>query len=189
MLSRQLKITFVVGILPMVCAIVLHFVLRLYRAPTDEEIDILSQFFATFASTILTFFIGALLFDYQVEKTDAKRCQQLKLLLVTELSETLEVLDSANAVEVPLPDGTSTEVVPAHVQPVILEQAIRDGFFDPPHAEAAARLTSKMRGYGAKTANLFSILSIKHPTLHAIREIEETRRAIVEDARSLRERL
>ncbi len=78
--------------------VLLHFVFRVYRTPTDEELEILGTFFATFASTILTVFIGALLFGYQIERTDAKRIRQLKLLLVTELSETLEALDPANAV-------------------------------------------------------------------------------------------
>ncbi len=186
-----------VGTLLVVSAIVLHYVFRLYRAPTDAEFDVLGTFFATFASTILTFFIGALLFDYQVEKTDAKRFRQLKLLLDMELSTTLETLDPSNAVEVQLPDNSSTEVVITHVQPVILEQAIRDGFFDPPHAETAIRLSEKMRVYGAKTASLFSILSVRTApdsgferlALHAIRDAEKTRRGIVKDAQSLIEHL
>lgn len=55
MLSRGLKLIFMVGILLVVSAIVLHYVFRLYKAPTDAEFDVLGAFFATFASTILTF--------------------------------------------------------------------------------------------------------------------------------------
>jgi len=88
MRSRGLRITFIVGILLAVCVVLLYFAFRIYRMPTDEELEILGTFFATFASTILTFFIGALLFDYQIERTDAKRFRQLKLLLIAELTET-----------------------------------------------------------------------------------------------------
>jgi regulator of protease activity HflC (stomatin/prohibitin superfamily) len=193
MLSRGLKITFIVGTLLVACVILLHFVFRIYRTPTDAELEIPGTFFATFASTVLTFFIGALLFDYQIERTDAKRFRQLKLLLIAELSETLEALDPANAVEVQLSDNSSAEVVTTYVQPVILEQAIRDGFFDPSDAESATHLAGKIRGYSTKIAHLFSILSIRTTfgpgsgrlALHAIRDIEETRRVIVKDARSL----
>lgn len=173
--------------------ILLHFVFRVYRTPTDEELEILGTFFATFASTILTVFIGALLFRYQIERTDAKRIRQLKVLLVAELSETLEALDPANAVEVQLSDDSSAEIVATYVQPVILEQAIRDGFFDPSNAEAATHLAGKIRGYSTNIAHLFSILSIRTTfgpgsgrlVLHAIRDIEGTRRVVVKDARSL----
>jgi len=197
MLSRGLKLIFMVGILLVVSAIVLHYVFRLYKAPTDAEFDVLGTFFATFASTILTFFIGALLFDYQVEKTEAGRFKQLKLLLGVELSTTLETLDPSNAIEVQLPDNSSVEVVITHVQPVILEQAIRDGYFDPPHAEAAIRLAEKMRVYGAKTSHLFSILStqtapdpdFERLALHAIRDVEKTRQDIFKDTQLLIEHL
>ena len=44
----------------------LHTLLKLYNAPAGAEFDLLKGFAATFASTILTFFIGVLLFHYQV---------------------------------------------------------------------------------------------------------------------------
>jgi hypothetical protein len=58
MLSRGLKVTFIVGVLLGVCVILLHFVFRVYKTPTDEELEILGTFFATFASTILPFSSG-----------------------------------------------------------------------------------------------------------------------------------
>ena len=61
-------ITFGVDILLVVLALRLHFVPRCSNAPVDAtvpagaEYDLLNVCVATFASTILTFFIGALLF-------------------------------------------------------------------------------------------------------------------------------
>lgn len=86
MFSRSLRICFGVGIVPVVFALELHAVLKFYNAPTDAEYDLLNVFAATFASTIPTFFIGALLFNYQVERTEANRNEQLRTLPATELT-------------------------------------------------------------------------------------------------------
>ncbi len=60
MLSRGLRITFVVGIALVLFALGVHIMLKYYNAPTDIIEYSLSN---AFASTILTFFIGALLYD------------------------------------------------------------------------------------------------------------------------------
>src|SRR3954467_6335377 len=150
---------------------------------------------ACLLSTILTFFIGALLFDYQVERTEAKREEQLRMLLVAELTEIAEGLDLANAIKVRLPDDSAAAevVVVTHVQPTVIEEAIRGGFFGPARAEGALRLTKNMRTYNAKVSYFLSLLSsgtIRELdsgefVLYAIEEIEGTRRAIVADARKL----
>jgi hypothetical protein len=82
MLSRGFKICFGVGIVLIVFAVGMHSVYRFYNAPADAEYDLLNVFAGTFASTILAFFIGALLFDYQVERAEAKRNERLRTLLV-----------------------------------------------------------------------------------------------------------
>jgi hypothetical protein len=83
LLSRGLRLTFVVGILTVLFALGLHAVLKYYNAPADAEYGLISTFAATFASTILTSFIGALLYDYQAERNEAKRDEQLRRLLST----------------------------------------------------------------------------------------------------------
>ena len=80
MLSRGLRVSFVVGILLVLLAIGLHTVLRLHNAPETVEFGLLNTFVATFASIILTFFAGALVADHQIEKetsagpSGSKRC-------------------------------------------------------------------------------------------------------------------
>lgn len=193
MLSRGLRIFFGVGIVIVVLALGLHAVLRHYNAPPGAEYDLLNVFAATFASTILTFFIGALLFDYQVEKTEAKKHEQYRMLLVTELTAILEGLDHANAMRVRLSDGSAAKVVVTHLQPMVVEEAVRDGFFDPDQLERALRLARNMHAYNAKVSYLLSVLSSEMKeeqdsgqfVLQAIDEIEVTRYAIVTDARKL----
>jgi hypothetical protein len=192
MLSRGLRITFMVGIALIVVGLGLHVLLKFYNAPAAVEFDLLNVFAATFASTILTFFIGALLFDYQVERTEAKRKEQLRILLVTELTGIAEGLDLANAIKVRLSDG-SAEVVVTHIQPTVIEEAIKGGFFSLSQAEGALRLAKNMRTYNAKVSYFLSLLSsgtIREPdskqfVMRAIEEIEGTRQAIVADARKL----
>ena len=69
------------------------------------------MFAAIFTSTTLTFFIGALLYDYQADRNEAKRDEQLRRLLVAELNEIVEGLSPANATRVRLSDGAVTEAV------------------------------------------------------------------------------
>ena len=96
MLSRGVRVFFGVGIVMVLFALGLHAVYRFYNAPADAEYDLLNVFAATFASTILAFFIGALLFAYQVERAEAKRNKQLRTLLATELNVIAEGLDFSN---------------------------------------------------------------------------------------------
>jgi hypothetical protein len=87
-----------------VLALRLHFVPRCSNAPVDAtvpagaEYDLLNVCVATFASTILTFFIGALLSDYQLARTEARRGEQLEALLVADLDVVSEGLDGGHAV-------------------------------------------------------------------------------------------
>lgn len=156
MLSKGLKLAFGVGIVVILLAVGLHEVLSYYNAPADAEFELLTVFAATFASSI-----GALLFDYQVERTEEKRNQQLRMLLIAELNELSEGLDRANAMKVRLLDGSTAEVVISHVQPTVIEEAVKDGFFDPP--EKALRLARNMHAYNARVSYLLSILSSKTP--------------------------
>lgn len=83
MLFRGLRLTFVVGILMVLFALGLHAVLKYYNALADAEYGLISTFAATFVSTILTAFIGALLYDYQAERNEVKRDGQFSRLLST----------------------------------------------------------------------------------------------------------
>jgi hypothetical protein len=126
-------------------------------------------------------------------KTEAKKHEQFRMLLVTELAEISEGLDRVNAMRVRLSDGSAAEVVITHLQPMVVEEAIRDGFFGPGRVERALRLARNMHTYNAKISYLLSVLSwqIKEEqdsgqfVLHAIQEIEPTRQAIVTDSRKL----
>ncbi len=160
MLSKGLRITFVVGIVLVLFALGLHVVLKYYNAPADDVINI---FAATFASTILTFFIGALLYDYQAERTETKRDELLGRLLVAELNEIVEGLNPASAMKMRLSDNSSAEAVITHLQPTVIEEAVRGGFFDPPRTEEAVRLARNMRAYNAKVSYLLSTLPPRPP--------------------------
>ena len=136
MLSRGLSLTCVFGIVMVLFALGLHTVLKYYNAPSNAEYSLIG----TFASTILTFFIGALLYDYRAERNEAKRDEQLRWLLAAELSKIVEGLDPANARKVRLSDGSATEAVITHLQPTVTEEAVQGGFLDPPRVEGALHL-------------------------------------------------
>ncbi len=193
MLSKGLKVSFGVGIVLVLIALGLHEVLRYYNASAAVEFGLLNLFVATFASMILTFFIGALLFDYQLETTKARRDEQLRALVLAELTGISEGLDLANATKIRPSDDPAAEVVITHLHPMVVEEAVQSGFFDPSQAERALRLARNIRTYNARVSYLLSILfsgktgepDFEQLVLHAIERIEETRRAAVEDARLL----
>jgi hypothetical protein len=62
------------------------------------------------------------------------------MLLAAELNEITGGLDRANAMKVRLYDSTMAEVVITHIQPMVIEVAVRDGFFNPSRAQKALRL-------------------------------------------------
>ena len=66
--------------------------------PAGAEYALLNVCVATFASTILTFFIGALLSDFQLARTEARRGEQLEALRVAELDVISEGLGRVSAV-------------------------------------------------------------------------------------------
>ncbi len=58
-----------------------------------------------------------------------------------------------------LSDGTTVEFAVSRSNPVVLDDAVRDGIFTEPRASEAVRLLARMRSYDAKVAYLTSFLS------------------------------
>lgn len=193
MLFRGVRIALAAAATLVALAVVLHFVLVLSRAPAEAQWDLVNTFVATFASVVFAFFVGILLFDYQVEATDARRTERLGSLLMAELSDSVAALADAAPVQMPLADGSVAEAVIAHVQPLAVEEAVRSGLFDPSHAEAALRLSKNMRAYSAGVSALLSFVSTgstadpgsEKMVLHIARNVEQARRAVVEGCESL----
>src|SRR5215212_3099149 len=150
MLSRGLRAGAVVGIFLILVALWLDTVLRLYNVPECVQFDLLNVFAATCASTILTIFIGILVAEYQSEKDNSRRIERLKALLDTELPETLRELEHDTSIKVRLSDGSTAEAGISQVQALVLEGAIRSGFFEPPRAEETFRLLGRIRAFDAK---------------------------------------
>jgi hypothetical protein len=117
------------------------------------------------------------------------------MLRVAELAEIVEGLEPSHAMKVHLSDGSPAGVVITYVQPTVIEEAIQGGFFDPSQVWKALHLTRNMGTYSTKVSYLLPTLSSgtthvsgpEQPVLHAMEEIEETRQAIVAEARLLSE--
>ncbi len=84
----------------LVLAVVLYVLLREYNAPGSVEFGLLDLFVVTFASLVLTFFTGAMLHDYQVERNKVEKARLVARLLGTELSGMLDLLHEPNRVAV-----------------------------------------------------------------------------------------
>lgn len=157
--------------------------------------DLLNIFAATFASTMLTFFIGILVADYQIEKGNAHRLQRLDALLDSELFEILKELEHGTLIRVRLADGSTAEARISQIQPLVLEEAVRSGFFEPPRAEEALRLLARIRAFNAKASYLMPVVSSGRGdpdraavVRQAIQELEDTRREIGDGILDLKKR-
>lgn len=194
MISCGLRIGIVVGGFLVLLGLGLHTVLRLYNAPEDIEFGLLNTFVATFASTMITFFICILAADYQIERDNEKRTRRLETLLEAELAEISASLARSAPARLRFSDGSSAEFVVSRMSPVILGDVLSGGLFSGPRAKEAVSLLTGMRVYDAKVSYLTAALSTtsgdrdpeteRNLMAHA-RELEESRQHILDGIRSL----
>ncbi len=114
MLLRDLKICFGVGIVLVLFALGLHAVYPSSKTPADVGYDLLNVFAAALACTILTFFIGALLFAHQIVRAEVKRNEQHRTLLLADLNEIAEGLSLTSATGTRLTRGPEVRVMITH---------------------------------------------------------------------------
>jgi uncharacterized protein (DUF58 family) len=114
MLLRDLKTCFGVGIVLVLFALGLHAVYPCSKAAADAGYVLLNVFAAALACTILTFFIGALLFAHQIVRAEAKRNEQHRTLLLAELNEIAESLNLTSATGTRLTCGPKVKVMITH---------------------------------------------------------------------------
>lgn len=145
---------------------------------------LLDLFVVTFASLVLTFFTGALLYDYQVETSRAENPRLVTRLLRTELAGLLDLLDEANAVEVrPTGTGETETVVPSRLETLILTNATREGFFGSEGAATSIRLLGNVAARRVLVHDLLlpKLLSSDDPEAPRalVRRIEDLRHDII----------
>ncbi|QIN79006.1 hypothetical protein GBA65_11270 [Rubrobacter marinus] len=188
-LTRGIRFALASCAVLLVLALALYILLREYNAPQSVLFGLLDLFVVTFASLVLTFFTGALLYDYQLERAQEENARLVARLLRTELSGLLRLLDEANAVEVRLSGtGETLAVVPSRLETLILTDATRGGFFDPEGAAVAMRLLGNVAARRVLVHDLLlpRLLSDEPEVPRAlVRRIEDLRWAIVRDLTAL----
>lgn len=178
-----LPVTVVIGAI----LIAVLYYLRVRHLAPSEVWSWWHTFIATIVSVIFAVAIGIALFNYQTKIIDETRTQQLRTLLAIEISDTIKKLDSPNRLEIRLRSYTET-VLLTYIQPLILEDAVRSGLFNSLHTEKMLQLALEMRIYNTEVSYFLSVLTIEssnpdfeHQAIHAIKNIEETRKLIIED--------
>ncbi len=130
-----------------------------FLAPEDFW-DAISTFVATIISVIAAFFIGVGLYDRQVRRANADRRQQLNAALIAELSEIKDALKRAMIYKLPFPDRPYKDVVPiTYIQPIILEDAARSGFFNSTTTEKMLVLARTIHLYNLRVSHLLSVVA------------------------------
>ena len=148
-------------------------------------------FVATVVSVVFAVAIGVALFNHQTNVTDRARTRQFRASLSAEISDIIREISSGNFMTIHL-STSSQKVLITYIQPLILEDAARSGLFNSVHTENMLHLAQKIRMYNIKVSYLFSVLTagsskpaFEPQTLHAIQNVEETRKAIIEDSHFL----
>ncbi len=196
MFSKEVRIAAAALIVLLASGVVMHYVFVLDDAPEAIRWGFVNIFVSTFASVVLTFLVGILLFDYQRRVTATERARLLSSLLVTELSETVAVLDRSGSVEIRLPndDPTAVRVVIVHLHPSVIEEVVRGGgYFGASYSERVLRLSRMMVEYNTKVSDFLGLLSqssdvgssVKNVVLRMAQDLEGLREAIVDDCRLL----
>ena len=106
---------------------------------------------------------------------------------MAELKEIVHALEGGNATLVDLPDGPPAKVVLMKFQLAAIVETVRSGAFDPALTEAVIHLTARLAAYDAGVSLLLSVMSANAGTdalavSRAVGELEERRRAVVEQA-------
>ncbi len=175
--------------------VLMHYLFVLDDAPAAVRWGFVNILVSTFASVVLTFLGGILLFDYQRRVTATERARLLSSLLVAELSETVEVLeDRSTTMEAILFDEpTAVRVAIVHLHPSVIEEVVRGGYFETSYSERVLRLSRRMVEYNTKVSDFLGLLSegstaessIKNVVVRMSRDLEGLRGAIVDDCRLL----
>lgn len=175
----------IVAILAILIAVLYSLIVH-HRAP-DEVWGWLHTLVATVVSVVFAVAIGVALFNHQTKVTDRARTRQLRASLSAEISDIIRELDSEYSMTINLPTSKAT-VLLTYIQPLILEDAARSGLFNAVYTENMLHLAQKIHIYNIKVSYLFSVLTagsskptFEPQTLHAIQNVEKTRKAIIED--------
>lgn len=166
----------------------------MYFCKKEKFWDWLNTLIAIVVSVILAVAIGIGLFNHQTKITDEVKIQQFRKLLTAEISDIIDILDSGEFMTINLPSCKKTVLI-TYIQPLILESAASSGLFESLQTENMLHMARKIRMYNIKVSYLFSILAAgpsepryieyEEQILHAIKNVEDTRKAIIDNSRFL----
>jgi len=148
--------------------------------------DWLNTLVATGISFFLALVAGLYLFNQQTNATRKSEHADLLVLLVAELSDLVRILSDNAKMAIHFPGGGQADVLITFVQPLVVEKAALSGRFSTIESENLLHAARKIRMFNVKCEYLLGLLQSRadHDMLvHAIRNLEETRIAIIDVTR------
>lgn len=145
------------------------------------------DWFNTLVGSGLSFFLAILggisLYKLQSAASENSTRGGLRALLQAEFSDLIRILGDTAQMEITLPSGVQRSVLIAFVQPLATEKAALSGLFLQTESENLLHLARKVRMLTFKSEYLMGIIqgrSDEQIFLHAIENVEQTRKAVVE---------
>ena len=151
----------------------------------------ISTLVATFVGAVLALAVGIGLFNYQAGETDRKRQSQLLEALAAELQANLDLLRSGRLHLIEAGDK-EWKLALVHLQPLIIEEAVRSGVFDSEDTHKFIHLERAIRSYNADVSyvlNMRSVLLHRRAYEHVVKGLIEQQKWITEACESMLESL
>ena len=175
------------AILSLVAVVILNSLVLLYAAP-GEFWGWLSTLLATVLS-VAAFLVGVALYSYLSNDADAKRREDLRSLVRSELEETITSFSRFMAATGDDRDTEGTEEPPipdlGYVQPLILEEAAKSGLFSRETTFEMLRLAKTMRSYNVHMDQATAYAASAKAGLFVYHGVSRTGHEIVEGCRRM----
>ena len=149
----------------------------------EDILNLLNTVIGTFLSFFIAVLAGIYLFNWQTDKSNRARAEDLNSNLAAELSDLLRILNADGAMSITLPSGHEKRVLIVFIQPLIIESAALSGLFSQLDNENLLHLARKVRMFNFKVEYLMGLIQSKaneETIVHAIDNVEGSRISIIE---------
>lgn len=142
------------------------YTLALVTFKKNEVWNWLHTFIATILSISTALLVGIILYNYEAKISQDLAKQRIRSLLAVELSNDLDALEQEPSLTITLATSEKKKkVLVTNIGSLILEEAIKSGFFDIEKTKKMAVCANNINQYNIETSWLLSILNASNPEI------------------------
>jgi hypothetical protein len=167
------------------------YTLALVKFKRNEVWNWLHTFIATILSISTALLVGIILYNYEDRISQDLAKQRIRSLLAVELSNDLDALEQEPSLNITLATSEKKKkVLVTNISNLMLEEAIKSGFFDIEKTKKMAVCASNINQYNIETSWLLSILNASNPEIEhnaamAADNVEKAGAILINDIKEL----